>query len=151
MRVCIGGTFDRFHKGHEALIEKAFEIAGKNGSVFIGVARGNIRSKDGDIESFEKRTQYIKEFLKKKKVIESARIEPILHRFGPSIEEEFDAIIVSSETYVTGEEINQERIKKGKKPLKIIQIPFVLAADQKPISSSRIRKKEIDKSGNRLI
>jgi pantetheine-phosphate adenylyltransferase len=146
--VCIGGTFDRFHRGHEALIEKAFEVAGKNGSVFIGLTKDNIRNKNGNIESYEKRRQYIKKVLKKKKLIETARIEPIFDRFGPSIEEDFDAIIVSSETYTTGEEINIERIKRGKKPLKIIQIPFVLAEDQKPISSSRIRKKEIDKNGN---
>jgi len=25
MRICLGGTFDRFHKGHKALIKKAFE------------------------------------------------------------------------------------------------------------------------------
>jgi len=37
MRVCIGGTFEFLHKGHKKLIDKAFEIAGKNGFVFIGL------------------------------------------------------------------------------------------------------------------
>ena len=42
MKVCIGGTFNPLHKGHKLLIDKAFEVAGKQGSVFIGITTGEI-------------------------------------------------------------------------------------------------------------
>ena len=48
------------------------------------------------------------------------------------------------------EEINIKRIKLGKKPLIIFKIPHVLAEDGKPISSSRVRNKEIDENGKML-
>jgi pantetheine-phosphate adenylyltransferase len=47
-------------------------------------------------------------------------------------------------------EINNKRVLKGKKPLKILKISFVLAEDGKPISSTRINRKEIDENGNLL-
>ena len=63
---------------------------------------------------------------------------------------DFDCIIISPETRPTAEEINNIRKQKGKKPLQIIQIPFVLADDNVPISSTRIRNKEINKDGSIL-
>ena len=51
---------------------------------------------------------------------------------------------------VTAEEINEKRIQNMKKPLEIIQIPFILAKDGFPISSTRIANKEIDTEGNVL-
>ena len=52
MRVCIGGTFDIFHKGHKLLIDTAFKIAGKQGHVFIGITNGDILKAKGDIKPF---------------------------------------------------------------------------------------------------
>ena len=37
MKVCFSGTFNVLHKGHKKLIEKAFEIAGEKGTVYIGI------------------------------------------------------------------------------------------------------------------
>ncbi len=42
MKVVLGGTFDIIHKGHKKLIDKAFETASENGSVFIGVSTGDL-------------------------------------------------------------------------------------------------------------
>jgi len=138
MRVCIGGTFDTLHKGHELLIDKAFQTAGKQGSVFIGITTGEIPKTKGNIKSFEERKKTIEQYLLKK------------DKYGPSIRDEFDAIVISPETKPTAEEINDKRRQNMKKPLKIVQIPFVLANDGAPISSSRIKKKEIDENGRIL-
>jgi pantetheine-phosphate adenylyltransferase len=150
MKVCVGGTFNILHKGHKLLIDKAFEIAGKNGSVIIGLAKGKLVENKISIKSLELRKKTLKKYLTKKRFINRAVIKPISDKYGPSIEEDFDAIIVSPETIKTAEEINNKRIQKGKKPLKIIQVPFVLAKDGKPISSTRIINKEIDENGDIL-
>ena len=147
MKVCIGGTFNPFHKGHKTLIKKALEIAGKNGLVFIGITSDEMIKIKKGTRSLEERKQSMEKYLIEEKIIEKVKIKPINDRFGPSIKEDFDAIVVSPETITTAKEINKERKKIGKKPLKIIKIPFVLAEDNKPISSTRIRKGEIDENG----
>jgi pantetheine-phosphate adenylyltransferase len=147
MRVCIGGTFDIIHKGHKLLINKAFEIANKNGTVFIGITSDDLIKNKKGTRSFNSRKKSVKEFLEKKETLHKAIIKPISDKFGPTLDEEFEAIVVSPETVKTAEEINKIRKNKGKKPLKIVKIPFVLADDGKPISSTRIRNGEIDTEG----
>ncbi len=147
MKVCIGGTFNQLHKGHKLLINKAFETAGKQGQVFIGITTGELIDKKRDVKSFEEREKTVEKYLSKEKLTGRYLIKPIYNKYGPSLDEDFDAIIISPETRPTAEEINKIRKQKGKKPLQIIQIPFVLADDNIPISSSRIRNKEIDEEG----
>ena len=148
MKVCIGGTFDIIHKGHKLLISKAFEIANENGSVFIGITSDNLIKNKKETKSFNSRKKSVKEFLEKKETLDKVIIKKINDKFGPTVDEDFDAIIVSPETVKTAEEINKFRKIKGKKPIKIVKIPFVLADDGKRISSTRIRNSEIDTEGH---
>jgi len=150
MKVCLGGTFNILHKGHKKLIDKAYEIAGKNGSVFIGLATGELSDKKSYLKTYKVRKQTLKQYLHEKGFIERAIIKPIKDRYGPSIEKDFNAIVVSSETVKTAEEINKKRMEKGKKPLEIVKIPLILADDGVPISSTRIIKNEIDLNGRVL-
>ncbi len=147
MNVCIGGTFNPLHKGHKILIKKALEKAGEDGLVFIGITIGEMTKTKSDVKSFDERKQAIDQYLREEGLTEKVKILPIHDRFGPSIEGDFDAIVVSPETITTSREINKERKKRDKKPLKIIKVPFVLAEDGKPISSTRIRNGEIDENG----
>jgi pantetheine-phosphate adenylyltransferase len=147
MNVCLGGTFYPLHKGHKILLEKAFQIAGPKGSVFIGVTSTEMAKKKGELASFEKRKKIIEQFLSEQNVLKQAIVQPISDKFGPTLQGDFDAIVVSPETKPTAEEINKKRNLLGKKSLQIIVIPFVLSEDRKPISSSRIRQKEIDENG----
>lgn len=148
MKVCIGGTFDIIHKGHKLLISKAFEIANENGTVFIGITSDDLIKNKKETRSFNSRKKSVKEFLEKKETLDKTIIKKISDKFGPTIDEDFDVIIVSPETVKTAEEINKIRKNEGKKPIKIVKIPFVLADDGKPISSTRIRKGEIDTEGH---
>ena len=150
MRVCIGGTFNILHSGHKLLINKAFDAAGINGEVFIGVTSGILTKNKNDVKSLNERVKTLEKYLNEKGLLDRAIIKPITDKYGPSIDDEFDAIVVSPETKKTAEEINHKRIEKRKKPLKIIQIPFLLANNGKPISSSRIKNKEIDANGKIL-
>jgi len=147
MRVCIGGTFNILHKGHKELIDKAFKIAGKNGIVFIGVTKGEMLDKKKFVEPYEKRVKELKKYLSFKGFNKNTEIRPIYNKYGPTINEDFDVIVVSDETRDNALDINRKRLKKGKKPLKIIEIPMVYAEDLKPISSTRIYNKEINREG----
>jgi pantetheine-phosphate adenylyltransferase len=152
MKVCIGGTFNPLHKGHKLLIDKAFEIAGKQGSVFIGITTWEITKGKQDIKPFEERKKAVIQYLSKKRLNKYAIIKPINDSYGPSVDGDYDAIIVSPETFKTAEEINTKRMKKGLKPLKIVTIAFAYSQDGKPISSTRIKNGEIDVNGKtRLI
>ena len=150
MRVCIGGTFDLLHKGHKKLIDKAFEVAGRNGFVFIGITTGNMLESKKSVKNLDERINNLKQYLNEKGYINNAIIKPIKDRYGPTLTDDFDAIVVSPETIKTAEEINKKRIENGEKQLKIIQIPFILAKDGSPISSTRIKNKEIDEDGRVL-
>jgi len=148
MNVCLGGTFYPLHKGHKKLLKKAIELAGVNGSIFIGITSDRMTEKKGRIASFEKRKKSIEQFLSEEG--KRAIIQSITDKFGPSIDGDYDAIVVSPETKPTADEINKKRKQLGKKPLRIVVIPFVLSEDNQPISSSRIRLKEIDENGTML-
>ena len=150
MKVCIGGTFNVLHKGHKLLINKAIRTAGKQGYLFIGITEGDIIKTKENIKPFEERKKMINNYILEKNAAPKVEIKPIKDKYGPSIKEDFDTIVVSPETAKTAEEINKKRKQIKKSPLKIVQIPFVLADDDKPISSSRITRGEINENGEIL-
>ena len=150
MKVCVGGTFDILHKGHKILLDKAFQVAGKKGFVYIGMASDNLSRKKQDINKYNIREKKLKKYIFEKEFSNSFSIIKINTKYGLAIEEKYDAIIVSPETYKIAEQINKKRAKLGKNNLKIYKIPFVIAEDGKPISSTRIRNKEINKEGKLL-
>lgn len=150
MKVCVGGTFNRIHKGHKLILGKAFEYAGTDGTVFIGLATGDLVKNKKNIKHLDTRIKELEEYLLKKGLNNQAVIVPITNKYGLTLEEDFDAIVISPETERIAIEINRKRFTKGKKPLKILKIPFVLAKDGKPISSTRINRKEIDENGKLL-
>ncbi len=150
MKVCVGGTYNRLHKGHRLILGKAFEYAGPDGTVFIGLATGDLVKNKENIEPLDIRRKKLEEYLLKEGFNNQAVIVPITNKYGLTLEEDFDAIVISPETERIAIEINRKRILKGKKPLTIVKIPFVLAKDGKPISSTRINRKEIDENGDLL-
>ena len=147
MRVCIGGTFNILHKGHKVLFEKAFETAGDTGWVFIGVTDGDMLNDKKFVTPYDKRVAAIKEYISTIRSDNRFDIVKISSKYGLAVDGEYDAIITSPETIENAIKINKNRISQGKKPLEIITIPYVLAEDDIPISSTRIHDKIIDKNG----
>ena len=142
-KVAVGGTFDKFHDGHKKLLSTAFEIAN---TVEIGVTSDAFGGLKGDIDSCEERMSNLKSFFKDKS---NFIIVPLEDPYGTTIyDSSFDAIVVSEETEPTAVEINEIRISKGMKPIDIVVVSFVLAYDGIPISSTRIRRGEINKNGD---
>ncbi len=150
MKVCVGGTFNIFHKGHEELLDKAFETAGKDGIVYIGILVGEMLKNKKFAVPKEDREKEVKKYLINNNYEKCAVIKEIYDIYGLAVDMDVDAIVVSPESIKNAEAINNERIKTGKNPLKIIKIPFVLAQDNKPISSTRIHQGEINKEGKIL-
>lgn len=149
MRICIGGSFDHFHKGHKKLIDTAFQSAGENGFVYIGIMDKK-KSSSISLEPFKKRKRSLEEYIQQRWDDHPYSLELITDEFGPLREEEYDGIVVSPETKHTAQQINHWRQRHNKRPLKIIEVPFLLAKDNIPISSTRIRKGEITPEGKLL-
>ena len=151
MKVCYSGAFEVLHRGHKHLIDRAIEIAGKEGTVYIGITKDKLSKKKKIKRPLEDRIKSIEKYLKSKNYEKHTVIIPISNRYGPAVLGDYDAIIVSPETIDNAKDINIKRVKNGKKPLRIVKVPYILAQDKKPISSTRIINKEIDEEGKIAI
>ena len=140
--VVLGGTFDHFHKGHEALLTKAFEIGRK---VTIGIATEEIYKNkflSETIQSFELRKRSVEKYVKNGNYIPFSEFTG-----GTDSMRNINTIVVSRETYQNAMRINELRVKNKLQPLMIVIIEDILAEDGKLISSERIRSGEIDREG----
>lgn len=147
-KVCLGGTFELLHKGHEKLLDTAFYIADK---VVIGVTSDEFvkeLNKAHKIRSYEVRVNNILKYLRKKGVAHRAIIVKLNDPYGPSIEDpEIEAIVVSEETLHRAFEVYQIREKRKLPPISIVTVKMVLAKDGRPITTTRILKGEITRNG----
>lgn len=147
-KVAVGGTFEFLHDGHKAVLSKAFEVGDR---VLIGVVSDKMELKkdSAGIQPLENRMEDLKEYLRESGWLSRTELEVITDPMGPAPnDEELEAIVVSEETRPKAEEINEIREEKGLDALDIVEIPFVLADDERPISSIRIRYGEMDEHGN---
>jgi pantetheine-phosphate adenylyltransferase len=146
--VGLGGTFDELHKGHRALLKKAFAIGTH---IQIGLCTDDFAKKlrkNHKIAPYEERKKELEDFLQEKKVLERAKIIPIADSYGPAItDNNIEAIVVSQETEPTAQVINAKRKENGLQKLQIIVIDMVPAENHVDISTTRIRHGEIDREG----
>lgn len=135
------------HKGHKALLRKAFEL----GKVTIGLTSNTMAAslRREEVEDFKDRKKELEDSIAQD-FSTKAKIVKIEDKFGPTLEEDFDYIVVSPSTYPTAILINRERQKRNRKPIEIVKIEFVLADDGKSIFSARILEGEIDRQGKML-
>ena len=149
--VAVGGTFDEFHKGHRALLVRAFELAEK---VLIGLCTDDFvdrMKKPHEIAPFAVRLEELKSFLGKNGWLERAEIVPLHDPYGPALNSRtIDAIVVSKETEPRASEINTKRRANNLRQLDVVSIEMILAENSSPISTTRIRRLEIDREGRVL-
>ncbi len=144
--VALGGTFDIIHKGHIALLTLAFSISKY---VIIGVSSDKFAIERGKsiMNDYNTRINNLKNVLKN--YDNRYTIIRLDDDFGPALyRDDIEALIVSKETEEKGRILNMLRKENGLKELEIIAIDMVLANDGKPISSTRIKRGEIDTEGN---
>ena len=139
VKVVIGGTFDTLHKGHKAFLKRAFSLGDE---VLIGLTSDEMVKKKplySGINPFKERKKNLEDFLNKNFPQTPYEVIKIEDPFKPGLREDIDIIVVSPGTRRNADKINLLRSRGGLKPLKIVQIPWLLAGN-KPISDLRIRK-----------
>ena len=148
--VAMGGTFDIIHKGHLTLLSNAFAVSDK---VIIGITSDEFATKKGKIpvNKYDRRFKNLTSVISKKFQDSSFQISKLETDFGPAVlEKEVEALIVSDETSLQGNILNQLRAEKKIPPVQIIVVPMFLAKDGVRISTTRIKNSEIDIDGNLL-
>lgn len=148
----LGGTFDHFHLGHAALLHRAFRVGRR---VSIGVTTDAFLAAHpkpaGDrLQSYASRRRALGQWVKSHYPGRAVRIVPLENRFGRSIEDGVDVLVVSADTLSGGRAVNVERRRLGRRPVPLEVVPVVLADDLRPVSSRRIRSRVIDRDGRRL-
>jgi cytidyltransferase-like protein len=148
--VATGGTFDHIHRGHFALLTQSFEVGDV---VVIGVTSDEFARREGKTpdQTYDERVKALEGFIHSRFPGRRYRIAKLDDYYGPGIASpEVEAIVVSRETASRVPLANSLRESKGFSPLEVVVVDYVLADDSKPISSTRIRKGEIDVEGKLL-
>ena len=147
----LGGTFDRFHVGHVALLSTAFRLGRR---VSIGLTTDRFlrqHPKPGrrTIRPYAARCRALAAWLAAHYPRARWRILPLEDPFGGSILPGVGVLVVSAETRAGGRAVNTERVRRGLRPVPLAVVPLVLADDLTPVSSRRIRAGELDPTGRR--
>ncbi len=149
--VVLGGTFDHLHIGHEALLGTAFR-AGRRVSIGLTTdAYLAAHPKPGAdrIAPYSVRRRRLTRWLGARFPRSRWTVVPISDGFGGSVEDGVDALVVSAETVGGGQAVNEERRRRGRRPVPVLVVPLVLADDLQPVSSRRVRSGAIDRWGRR--
>jgi cytidyltransferase-like protein len=150
-KVAVGGTFDELHRGHKILLKTAFDT-GEH--VAIGLSSDELvsqLSKPHVTATYNERQQYLCAWLKEMGFSSRAQIIPLFDAFGSTVKDpEIEALVVSEQTTITAQKINEMRRKAGLSHLKIVAVTMVPSQNCSPISTTKIRRGEIDHEGRLL-
>ena len=149
--VAVGGTFDEFHKGHRALLMKAFMVGEQ---VLIGLSSDEFAkklNKPHATASYKQRLEELEAFLYEHDFLNRTRIIPLNDVYGVTLSKGcVEALVVSKETETTAVRINEERKKVGLPPLHIVVIDMIPSENHVPVSTTRIHRGEINREGHIL-
>ncbi len=149
-KVVVGGTFDRLHLGHKALLRKAFEVGEY---VYVGLTSDEMIRNKPYAEKILPYELRLKDLLKFFEVNGYSNYRVIkIHTaigFAGSMKS-LEAIVVSEETYKGALVVNRAREENGLKPLEVVVIGLVKSSLGPKISSSLIRAGLIDPFGRPL-
>jgi pantetheine-phosphate adenylyltransferase len=133
-----------------ALLRRGFSLSDV---VVIGVTSDSFASREGKSpdQSYLERVKVIERVLNSTFSGRKYVIVKLEDFFGTDIASpKVEAIVVTRETAARVPIANSLRAEKGYPPLKVEVVDHVLAVDGRPISSTRIRKGEIDAEGRIL-
>ena len=106
--VAVGGTFDELHKGHKALLSKAFGVGDQ---VIIGLTSDDFvdrMAKPHITASYKERMKELESFLSDQGLLQRAKVIPIDDACGALLlsNSPIEALVVSKETESTALKIN---------------------------------------------
>lgn len=148
----LGGTFDHFHKGHEALLEAAFRAAPRVG---VGITtdrflRAQHKPYARSLEPYARRRATVRRFLARRYPRRRWWLAELDDVWGRSVEPGVDVLVASEETTAGARRVNSERRRRGLAPVRTVLVPLRRGEDGLPIAARRIRARTIDRDGRRL-
>ena len=140
----LGGTFDRLHDGHRALI-LGTSLECDHLQIHV-TSDSMITDKDPLIQDIDTRLKQLQEMLIQESI--NASLHVLHDKYGPAVSLEKCSVIgCTEETLSSCEEINKIRMKGGLSPLRIVKIGHILDEGGQILSSSRIRSGIVDQNG----
>lgn len=149
-KVATGGTFDQLHAGHERLLDESFAAGDE---VVIGLTSDEFARRRGKSPtlSYGEREAALRSYISKRFPGRRYMISKLDDVFGPGITNpDVQALVASPETAETVELANEMRAARGYPPLELVTVGWVNAEDGKPISTTRVKRGEIDREGRLL-
>ena len=111
--MAVGGTFDKLHRGHKTLLDKAFEVGEK---VVIGLSSDEFVAKMNKphlTASYSARLKELQNYLKENGLNGRAETVPLKDPVGLTVSSKgLDALVVSEETASIASKINKYVFKK---------------------------------------
>jgi pantetheine-phosphate adenylyltransferase len=149
----LGGSFDRLHAGHRALLAAGFAAARRVG---IGITTDAFLAAHPKpfadrIQPFEVRRRALRRYLRRTYGEGRWWLVPLDDPWGRSVQPGVDVLVASRETEQGTQAVNRERRRRGLPPVQVKLVDLVLADDGFPISSRRIRSGVIAPNGRRLL
>ncbi len=144
----LGGTFDRFHAGHEQLLRTGLSVADQ---LVIGVTKPQLTSSkvlSQLIEPYETRVANVQQALTRLNAVERATIVPLDDVYGPTVHDStIDALVLSPQTKSGGDQINAKRSENNLPPLPIIETNMIKNDEGAHLSSTQVREGFVTRSG----
>ncbi len=145
MRAAVAGTFNVFHAGHKALIDRAFELGE---DVFIGITSDEMASSSRDyINPINIRRAALIEYLSTKEI--PWLIFEIDDVYGPpEFMDTVDVLVVSEETAENGKAVCKSREERKLDKMELEIVSLVETTDGEKMSSSDIILGKYGRTGN---
>ncbi len=147
----LGGTFDRLHVGHKALLKGGLAAADRLGigltsDAYLDRVAKPLRAK---IQPYAVRRAALVRYLRRAAPVRRWWVVALEDGWGGSVEPGVDAIIATAETAPGVASVNSERRRRRLPALSIVTVPLVQGNDGLPVSSRRIRAGAIGPDGRR--
>ncbi|MDA1316575.1 MAG: pantetheine-phosphate adenylyltransferase [bacterium] len=145
----LGGTFDHLHAGHERILHAVFDAASH---VTIGVTSDTfVKEKElsNIIQPHDVRMKALENYILSNNWDDRVFYEILDDIYGTAGSRgDIDSIMITSDSEPNAQIINDKRAQLNLPKLAYIRVPLLRDAKNEVISSTRIRKGQIDRTGS---